>query len=236
MRRSGEGDRKALSSRRSAKPLPPEETCLKVSKTLAAMISTLLTLLLLLSLLSAIVLAIGLDPHRMADMFRRHGNAMFIQTDTRRLDIARELVDYLRFARDDLPTFQAHEQLHMADVRGIFGLLYVLAPLGNPAALGLWLMRRRGSMKCCAVTCGGFLAFAAGLGVWGAVDFDNLFVLFHRIAFTNDLWLLDPRTDLMIQLMPTSFFIEYAAVIAGFFLAVAVVLLLFSLFTNRRYV
>ena len=206
---------------------------MKVSKTLAAMISTLLTLLLLLSLLSAIVLAIGLDPHRMADMFRRHGNAMFVQTDARRLEIAREVVDYLRFARDDMPTFQAHEQLHMADVRAIFSLLYVLVLLGIPAALGLWLMRRRGSMKACAVTCGGFLAFAAVLGVWGAVDFDSLFVLFHHIAFTNDLWLLDPRTDLMIQLMPTPFFIEYAAVIAALFLAAAVILLLLSLFFNK---
>ena len=172
----------------------------------------------------------------MADMFRRHGNTMFVQTDARRLDIARELVDYLRFARDDLPTFQAHEQLHMADVRGIFRLLYVLAPLGIPAALGLWLMRRRGSLRVCFHVCWELLALVLLLGVWGAADFDSLFVLFHRIAFTNDLWLLDPRTDLMIQLMPTSFFIEYAAVIAGFFLAAAVVLLLFSLFTNRRYV
>ena len=207
---------------------------MKKTQSLTAVISVLLTLLLLLSLLSAIVLAIGLDPHRMADMFRRHGNAMFVQTDARRLDIAREVVDYLRFARDDMPTFQPHEQLHMADVRAIFGLLYVLAPLGIPAALGLWLMRRRGSMKGCAVTCGGFLAFVAVLGVWGAVDFDSLFVLFHHIAFTNDLWLLDPRTDLMIQLMPTPFFIEYAAVIAAIFLAAALALLLLSFFLHRR--
>ena len=206
---------------------------MKVSKPLVTAASVLLTLLLLLSILSVTVSAVALNPSRMADMFRRHGNAMFVQTDARRLDIARELVDYLRFARDDMPTFQPHEQLHMADVRAIFSLVYVLAPLGIPAALGLGLMRRRGSMKCCAVTCGGFLAFAVVLGVWGAVDFDSLFVLFHRIAFTNDLWLLDPRTDLMIQLMPTSFFIEYAAVIAGFFLAAAVVLLLLSLFFNK---
>ena len=207
---------------------------MKMSRPWQAGLSVLLTLLLLTALLSTIVLAIGLDAPRMADMFRRHGNAMFVQTDTRRLDIAREVVDYLRFARDDMPTFQAHEQLHMADVRAIFRLLYVLTPLGIPAAAGLWLMRRRGSMKACAVTCGGFLGCAAVLGVWGAVDFDSLFVLFHRIAFTNDLWLLDPRTDLMIQLMPTSFFIEYAAVIAALFLAAAVILLLSALAFHKK--
>ena len=195
----------------------------------------LLTLLLLVSLLSATVMAIGLDPARMADMFRRHGQVMFVQTDARRLEIAREIVDYLRFARSDLPTFQAHEQLHMADVRGIFRLLTYLAPLGLPAASGLWAMRRRGSLRICCFTCAGFLGLAAILGLWGMIDFDSLFVLFHHIAFTNDLWLLDPRTDLMIQLMPTPFFIEYAAVIAAIFLAATVALAVLSLLLHRRY-
>ena len=51
---------------------------------------------------------------------------------------------------------------------------------------------------------------AAGLLAWGLVDFDGLFVTFHRIAFTNEGWLLDPSKDLLIRLMPVEFFIALA--------------------------
>ena len=49
-----------------------------------------------------------------------------------------------------------------------------------------------------------------GLLAWGLIDFDGLFTTFHRIAFTNDGWLLDPKTDLLIRLMPTGFFTTLA--------------------------
>ena len=50
-----------------------------------------------------------------------------------------------------------------------------------------------------------------GLLVWALIDFDGLFTAFHRLAFTNDGWLLDPRTDLLIRLMPTDFFTALGA-------------------------
>lgn len=208
---------------------------MKTSKPLTTMIAILLTIVLLLSVLSVAVMGIALDPDRMADMFRRHGQAMFVQTDGRRLEIAREIVDYLKFARDDLPAFQPHEQLHMADVRGIFRILYMLAVPGLPALAALWGLRRKGTLRTCGVVCVSFLAGAGAIALWGILDFDSLFLLFHRITFTNDLWLLDPRTDLMIQLMPTSFFVEYAAVIAVIFLAAVITLTALSLLLHRRY-
>ena len=49
---------------------------------------------------------------------------------------------------------------------------------------------------------------AAGLALWAAVNFDGLFVTFHRAAFRNELWLLNPRTDLLIRLMPQEMFVD----------------------------
>ena len=46
------------------------------------------------------------------------------------------------------------------------------------------------------------------MAVWAAVDFEGLFVTFHRVAFPQGGWVLDPRTDLLIRLMPVSFFIR----------------------------
>ena len=58
----------------------------------------------------------------------------------------------------------------------------------------------------------GFFGIAAVLGIWAAVDFDGLFVTFHRVAFPQGGWLLDPRTDLLIRLMPVSFFIRLGVI------------------------
>ena len=39
-----------------------------------------------------------------------------------------------------------------------------------------------------------------------SVDFDAFWTAFHHVAFRNDLWLLNPSTDLMINLFPAAFF------------------------------
>ena len=53
-----------------------------------------------------------------------------------------------------------------------------------------------------------FLALAAIFGGLIATDFNKYFVLFHEIFFDNDLWLLDPDTDLMIRMLPEGFFFD----------------------------
>ena len=40
------------------------------------------------------------------------------------------------------------------------------------------------------------------------MDFDSAFNFFHEMLFTNDLWLLDPRTDLLIRICPQSMFMN----------------------------
>ena len=53
----------------------------------------------------------------------------------------------------------------------------------------------------------GFLAFVGALAVWAAIDFNNFWISFHHVFFAgNDLWLLDPRTDVLIQMVPEQFF------------------------------
>ena len=44
------------------------------------------------------------------------------------------------------------------------------------------------------------------LAVWAAFNFDGLFITFHKLLFSNNDWLLDPRKDLLLQLMPLDFF------------------------------
>ena len=126
--------------------------------------------------------------------------------------------------------FQPHEAAHMADCRGLIGLAGRLRWITGTAALlltaaGIFL-RRRGPFAggILAGLCGAAAVFA-GITVWALADFDGLFVTFHRLAFTNDGWLLDPRTDLLIRLMPVNFFITLGTRILGWVLITGPVLL-----------
>ncbi len=75
------------------------------------------------------------------------------------------------------------------------------------------------------------------LGALAATDFSDLFLEFHLLSFSNDLWLLDPRTDNLIRLFPQEFFLDAAMRVVVFTvveaLALAVVGLV-GLLVNRR--
>ena len=135
-------------------------------------------------------------------------------------------------ALDDSP-FNERELTHMADCFDLFVLLRrVLAGsillaavllLCGAAACGCWNFGRAALTGALA-----FVAVIAALGIWGAVDFDSLFTAFHHLLFANDLWLLDPRTDLLIRICPQSMFSAMAVMIAGMELIVIALVNLLS--------
>ena len=141
--------------------------------------------------------------------------------------VVRMITGYLRGGNDDFQhvytedgveylAFHDYEQHHMADVQDLFRLCRWVMWLGWGAVLfGGWLLRRKFSWCAFRWTIIAVLAAVTAVVVAAVIDFDSLFVLFHKVAFTNDLWLLDPRTDMLIRLMPLEFFISYAVIIGG---------------------
>ena len=113
--------------------------------------------------------------------------------------------------------FNDREKRHMEDVRRLFrvGLTARAALLAAGAALigaGLLPGRRRARrlgvlLALCFITAAGIVM---ALLLWRA-DFSRLFIRFHQLVFTNDLWLLDPATDAMIRMLPEPFFARLAA-------------------------
>jgi len=50
-------------------------------------------------------------------------------------------------------------------------------------------------------------SFFLVLGIWILIDFDSFWTMFHHVFFpSNDLWLLDPRKDILIMIVPPEFF------------------------------
>lgn len=155
------------------------------------------------------------------------------------LSVTDEMMAYLRGNREDLHVFttmggeyreffNAREIAHMEDVRGLFlgglwlrrlGLMFTLA---FAALLYFWKRGRKdrsaylaravpGSL--CAGT-GVFFAACLALAAVISTDFSRYFVVFHHIFFDNDLWILDPDTDMLINIVPEAFFMDTALRIA----------------------
>ena len=110
--------------------------------------------------------------------------------------------------------FQPHEAAHMADCRdlilldtrvclacGLTALALTAAGCARKAARKGFLRGILWGLRAAAV-------IAGSLVIWALADFDGFFVTFHRVAFRNEGWLLNSRTDLLIRLMPERFFIR----------------------------
>lgn len=121
--------------------------------------------------------------------------------------------------------FNAREMAHMADCFALFELLRSVRRALIPMALlliagGAWFLRDRRRIRLCAWLSPLFVLVPLGLfALYAALDFDAAFTLFHKILFSNDLWLLDPRTDVLIRICPESMFMDMGIRIAAYSLA-----------------
>lgn len=156
--------------------------------------------------------------------------------------IAYQITEYLGLKSDILqtvvtidgvatPFYNPKERLHMEDVQMLFLLLKRVIYVFEWIALIslLWLIM---SPKKLITTFKTSLFTALGLfGVFIAIaliDFESAFIQFHHLFFTNDLWLLDPLTDRLIQIMPIEFFTSF---IQLWLLIVAIGLILITAIT-----
>ena len=119
--------------------------------------------------------------------------------------------------------YNAREVLHMRDVKGLVRGVYRVQEVtaGYLAAfvvVGLLVWRRRflPSLRR-YVTLGGAatLGLVVLVGLASLVGFDRLFLAFHLVSFSNDLWQLDPRRDYLIAMFPQGFFFDATLWVAG---------------------
>ena len=112
--------------------------------------------------------------------------------------------------------FNQREVAHMYDVKRLVRGTYWVA-LGT----ALWILSTLTFVI--VMDQGRWHDHAARLAIWGGsvtlisvflvglaaiASFDQLFLLFHRLSFANDLWMLDPRTDYLLILFPAGFWFD----------------------------
>lgn len=190
-----------------------------------------------------------------------HTAAELNMSDQDLMTATETLLDYLQDKQDHIvaeiqvngferEAFNERETLHMKDVKGLYQFALQVRLCAGLIFIGscalLWLKRKASfftlismAYSQCAFA---FLLFVAFLGIWATVDFTSLWESFHRLFFTNDLWLLNPHTDLMINLFPEEFFfhmvlriaVSFTVCFVGLWIACAVYLHRFTVFKRYR--
>ena len=122
--------------------------------------------------------------------------------------------------------FNQREVIHLKDVKGLIWLDYwvllgtLIYALGYAGVSLLWQKGRYrrqlawGGVGGSSAT----LALMLALGLGMLTGFDQLFLQFHLISFTNELWQLDQSKDYLIMLFPQGFWLD-----ATLFFAIATV-------------
>ncbi|MBA7473182.1 MAG: TIGR01906 family membrane protein [Dehalococcoidia bacterium] len=115
--------------------------------------------------------------------------------------------------------FNQREAIHLKDVRGLFRLdywillgtlIYALIYVGFLIWLKEWHQLARGLLWGSGLTIGLIVV----LGLSAMLNFDQFFLQFHRLSFTNELWQLDPSQDYLIMLFPRGFWYDATLFIA----------------------
>ncbi|MBC8590729.1 TIGR01906 family membrane protein [Wansuia hejianensis] len=137
------------------------------------------------------------------------------------------------------PYFNEREVLHMEDVQKLFNLTRYIKYIGIILSLSIiicFIFKKEylalGKTLCFGLFINHILLII--LGILVRVDFNKYFNYFHLIFFTNDLWILDPSTDLMIQMLPEDFFFGMAKNIMLSFLIYLAIIQIIGCFYIRR--
>ena len=143
------------------------------------------------------------------------------------LNTTEELLNYIKGKRDDLNisaivhgqerlVFNQREIDHMVDVKELFTLSFrlrwiFLGAFGILVAVLAWLKGKE-ALRNLSIS---YLTVLAILGVLSLIllvlifiDFTAVWNGFHYIFFSNDLWILNPETDILIQMVPEDFFYD----------------------------
>lgn len=168
------------------------------------------------------------------------------------LDVTKEMMAYLRGNREDLHVwttmggeyrefFTQREIAHMEDVRGLFlaaiflrriCLILILISIGI-------IVLTKGNLRRIlpkTIFSGTLLFFgtAALLGLIVSTNFSKYFIVFHHIFFDNDLWILDPSVDMLINIVPEPFFMDTAFFIIITYSILALLLLAGSFWMMKK--
>ena len=190
--------------------------------------------------------------------YEKYDNASVIGVSDETLDeITDVLIDYIKGTRDNMDIkaerngeyqeiYSQRAKDHMVDVLFLFDLLRIalkacvivfLLLLAGVIVLCAKKSHTYASAKMLMLSLIGLVVLFLALALVVASNFNAAFIKFHHIFFTNDLWLL-PGDDVLVNMVPTGFFMDICLAIALTFagaLGLCIIICLVVMSRTKRY-
>ena len=181
------------------------------------------------------------------DKYEKLDHAKYMGMHTQELAAATvRMIDYMAGRADSIDIevtvsgekvsmFNDRERAHMVDVRALYQSFRTFSyiALALFAALlaffGGTIVYEKGGKQSSLRVSGAraflrasciFSLLVVALGAWVLIDFNSFWTSFHLLFFTNDLWILDPATSRMINMMPLQLFYDIVLRFAALFLGI----------------
>lgn len=139
-------------------------------------------------------------------------------------DAYNDLMDYLVFGEEFKTGVIPHSEEgkdHFKDVKKLFTFNFICLFTSTIVLITLFILQKKNIITLKYKKLSPTIYSVIGIGcfllivlIWGSIDFNSLFTVFHKIAFpgkTN--WIFDEATDPIIFILPKRLWINYAILI-----------------------
>ena len=141
-----------------------------------------------------------------------------------------------------VPFFTDREKAHLSDCRNLFlkAVRARIIALLLIAAFTIYIFVHNKRRKALKLLARGYLTSlcvvcvaAVVIAILCAIDFTQVFTVFHHIFFDNDLWILYPDRDNLINIMQEAVFFDAAKWIAGMWIAASALIAVLLLYASK---
>ncbi|MAG47527.1 TIGR01906 family membrane protein [archaeon] len=151
------------------------------------------------------------------------------------------LLNYLKNNNQDLKTnfFNQKEKTHLSDVKSIIknltSLLYSLLIIILISFSYLIYNEKYKTIRKSLIL-GSIITILIILIFYTLtlINFDKIFLYFHLISFSNNLWLLNPETDNLIKMFPQDIFLNITTIAIIKSLIISIIILILSLINHKK--
>lgn len=137
----------------------------------------------------------------------------------------------------EMPTIKSSNQgkIHFEEVRDIFQNVNKISRICLIISLiGIIIGIKNKDIKILNYTSKALIIIPLVLAIPMIINFEDTFVIFHKLMFSNDYWIFDPRLDPVINILPEEFFFHAGIMILGIVLAVSIILYTIYKFISKK--
>ena len=132
-------------------------------------------------------------------------------------------------------TMSVAGRIHFQEVKTIFEVIQVSMLISGIISIVLLIKRfKEKEYRFLRLTGIITILIPSILGFLVAIDFDQAFIIFHKLFFRNDFWIFDYRTDPVITILPETFFMHCFILIVLIIVVFALLCLIFYRYKQKQ--